>query len=94
MVIRNWTMESKTIAGVDVASDCEDSSKWNFKADGTFAIYDNCDNTQTGTWELAEDATSLTLNNVTVYKVIETSILKLVIEMQVGDVGLVRWTFN
>jgi len=94
MVIRNWNLVSKTIAGIDVASDCEDSSKWNFKADGTYAIYDDCDNTQTGTWELDEDATTLTLNNVTVYEVVENSILKLVIEMQVGDIALTRWTFN
>jgi heat shock protein HslJ len=94
MVIRNWNLESKTVAGVDVAGDCEEDSKWNFKADGTFAIYDDCDNTQTGTWELDEDATTLTLNNVTVYKVIENSIFKLIIEMQVGGIGLVRWKFN
>jgi len=94
MVIRNWTLESKTIAGLDVATDCEDLSKWNFKADGTYAIYDACDNTQTGTWKLADDAKTLTLDDLTAYQVIENSALKLVIEMQIGEIGLVRWTFK
>lgn len=94
LVIRNWTLESKTIAGLDVATDCEDLSKWNFKADGTYAIYDSCDDTQTGTWKLADDAKTLTLDNLKAYKVIENTALKLVIEMQVGDIGLVRWSFK
>ncbi|RPH34163.1 MAG: DUF5004 domain-containing protein [Bacteroidales bacterium] len=94
MVIRNWTLESKTVAGLNVATSCEDNSKWNFKSDGTYVIDDSCDNTQTGTWELADDAKTLTLDNNTIYKVIENSISKLVIELQVGEVGLVRWTFN
>lgn len=94
MIIRNWTLESKTVAGLNVATNCEDNSKWNFKSDGTYAIYDNCDNTQTGTWKLADDAKTLTLDNNTIYKVVENSITKLVIELQVGDLGLVRWTFN
>jgi hypothetical protein len=94
MVIRNWTLESKTVAGIDVATACETNSKWNFKADGTYAIYDACDKTQTGTWKLADDAKTLTLDNLTAYQVIENSALKLVIEMQVGEVGLVRWTFK
>jgi len=94
MVVRNWTLESKTIAGLDVASDCEDLSRWNFKADGTYAIYDACDNTKTGTWKLADDAKTLTLDDLTAYKVIENSALKLVIELQMGDIGLVRWSFK
>ena len=94
MIIRNWTLESKTVAGLNVATDCETNAKWNFKSDGTYAIYDNCANTQTGTWKLADDGKTLTLNNVTAYQVIENSVLKLVIEMQVGEIGLVRWTFK
>jgi hypothetical protein len=94
MVVRNWTLESKTIAGTNVATDCEINSKWNFKSDGTYAIYDACDNTQTGTWKLADDAKTLTLNDLTAYKVIENSAFKLVIEMQVGEIGLVRWSFK
>jgi hypothetical protein len=94
MIIRNWTLESKTVAGLDVTTSCENNSKWNFKSDGTYAIYDSCDNTETGTWVLAEDGKTLTLDNNTFYKVIENSITKLVIELQVGDIGLVKWTFN
>ena len=94
MIVRNWTLESKTVAGLDVATNCETDSKWNFKADGTYAIYDACEETQTGTWKLADDAKTLTLNNLTAYQVIENSALKLVIEMQVGEIGLVRWTFK
>lgn len=94
MVVRNWTLESKTVAGLDVATDCETNSKWNFKSDGTYAIYDACEKTQAGTWKLADDAKTLTLDNLTAYQVIENSALKLVIEMQVGGVGLVRWTFK
>ena len=80
--------------GVNVATDCEKNSTWNFKSDGTFVIKDNCNNTQTGTWKLAEDGKTLTVNNATAYKVIENSISKLEIEMQVGEIGLVRWSFN
>jgi len=94
MIIRNWTLASKTIAGLNVATDCEKLSKWNFKSDGTYAIYDSCDKTQTGTWKLAEDAKTLTLDNVTAYAVIESTLGKLVIEFQVGDIGLTRWSFN
>ena len=94
MIVRNWTLESKTVAGLDVATNCETNSKWNFKADGTYAIYDACEETQTGTWKLADDGKTLTLNNLTAYQVIENSALKLVIEMQVGEIGLVRWTFK
>jgi hypothetical protein len=94
MVIKNWTLESKTLAGLDIATTCENNSKWNFKADGTYAIYDDCGNTQTGTWSLAEDSKTLTLDNNTIYQVIENSITKLVIELQVGGVGLVRWNFS
>ncbi len=94
MVIKNWTLESKTVAGLNIATSCENNSKWNFKSDGTYAIYDNCDNTLTGTWKLADDAKTLTLDDNTIYQVVENSIVKLVIELQIGEVGLVRWTFN
>jgi len=94
MIIRNWTLESKTIAGLNVATDCEKLSKWNFKTDGIYAIVDACDKTQTGTWKLADDAKTLTLDNITAYKVIESSLGKLVIELQVGGIGLTRWSFN
>jgi len=94
MIIRRWTMESKTIAGLNVATDCEKLSVWNFKSDGTYATYDSCDQTQTGTWKLAADAKTLTLDGITAYAVIESTISTLVIELQVGDVGLTRWSFN
>jgi len=94
MIVRNWTLQSKTVAGLNIATDCENNSKWNFKTDGTYAIYDNCDQTLTGTWKLAEDGKTLTLNNLTAYQVIENSVLKLVIEMQVVEIGLIRWSFN
>ena len=73
---------------------CEKEAKWDFKADGSYVIKDNCNNTKAGTWKLADDGKTLTLDNITAYKVIENSIINLVIEMQVGDVGLVRWTFK
>jgi hypothetical protein len=94
MIVRNWTLESKTIVGLNVATDCEKLAKWNFKSDGTYAIYDSCDKTLTGTWKLADDAKTLTLDNVTAYQVIENNLVKLVIELQVGEIGLVRWTFK
>ena len=94
MIIRNWTLQSKTIVGLNVATDCEKLAKWNFKSDGTYAIYDSCDKTLTGTWKLADDAKTLTLDNVTAYAVIESSLTTLVIQMQVGDIGLTRWSFN
>lgn len=94
MIIKNWTLVSKTVAGLDIATSCENSSKWNFKSDGTYIITDNCDTTKTGTWKLADDAKTLTMDNNTIYKVIENSLSRLVIELQLGEVGLVRWTFN
>lgn len=94
MVIKNWNLVSKTVAGLNIATSCETNSKWNFKSDGTYAIYDDCSNTQTGTWKLAEDAKTLTLDNNTIYQVIENSISTLVMELQIGGVGLVRWSFN
>ena len=93
MIIKNWTLVSKTVGNLNIATDCEKGSKWDFKSDGTYVIKSDCD-TKTGTWTLAEDGKTLTLNGATAYKVIENSIIKLVIEMQVGDVGLVRWTFK
>ena len=93
MIIRNWTLESKAVGALNITTECEKNSKWDFKSDGTYSIKD-CDNTKTGTWKLAENGKTLTLNDITAYKVIENSIVKLVIEMQVGDVGLVRWTFK
>ena len=94
MIVRNWNLVTKTVLGVNVATDCEKDSKWNFKSDETYVIKDNCDNTQTGTWKLAEDGKTLTLDGITAYKVIENSLTKLEIEMQVGEIGLVRWSFN
>ena len=94
MVVRKWNLVSKTVLGADVATTCELSAKWDFKADNTYAIIDTCDYVKTGTWTLAEDGKTLTLDNITAYKVIENSIINLVIEMQVGDLGLVRWTFK
>ena len=94
MIVRKWTLASKTIAGLNVATDCEKLSKWNFKSDGTYAIYDSCNKTQTGTWKLAADAKTLTLDGITAYAVIESTISKLVIELQVGNIGLTRWSFN
>ena len=94
MIVRNWNLVSKTVLGVDVATDCEKNSKWNFKSDGTYVIKDNCDNTQTGTWKLADDGKTLTFNDLTAYKVVENTLLDLVIEMQVGELGLVRWAFK
>jgi len=94
MIIRRWTLASKTIVGVNVATDCEKLSVWNFKSDGTYAVYDTCDKTTTGTWELAADAKTLTLDGTTAYAVIESTISTLVIDLQVGDIGLTRWSFN
>ncbi|SDD24885.1 lipocalin-like domain-containing protein [Williamwhitmania taraxaci] len=93
MIVKNWTLDSKTIAGVDVTRDCEENAKWNFRSDDTYVITNSC-NDKTGTWSVAEDGKTLTLDGVTAYKVIESSVSKLVIELQVGDVGLTRWTFN
>lgn len=94
MIIRRWTLSSKTIVGVSVATDCEKLSVWNFKSDGTYATYDSCDKTTTGTWKLAADGKTLTLDGMTAYAVIESTISTLVIDLQVGDVGLTRWSFN
>lgn len=94
MIIKNWTLVSKTVAGLNIATSCETNSKWNFKNDGTYVIKDDCNNTKTGTWKVAEDGKTLTVDNNTIYQVIENSLSNLVIELQVGEVGLVRWTFN
>ena len=94
MIIRRWTLDAKTIAGVSVSTDCEKLSVLNFKSDGTYAIYDSCDKTQTGTWKLAADAKTLTVDGITAYAVIESTISTLVIELQVGNIGLTRWSFN
>lgn len=94
MIVKNWNLVSKTILGVSVATDCEKNSTWDFKSDETYVIKDSCGDTKTGTWKLDDDGKTLTLNDVTAYKVVENTLLDLVIEMQVGDMGLVRWTFN
>jgi len=94
MIIRQWTLQSKTIAGLNVATDCEKLAKWNFKSDGTYAIYDSCNKTQTGTWKLAIDGKTLTLDNITAYAVTESTLVKLTIQMQVGVIGLTQWSFN
>ena len=94
MIVRNWTLQSKTVLGVSVITDCEKNSTWNFKSDETYVIKDSCDDTKTGTWKLADDGKTLTFNDLTAYKVVENTLLDLVIEMQVGELGLVRWTFK
>jgi hypothetical protein len=94
MVVRNWTLESKSVLGVNIASACEQDSKWNFKSDGTYVIVDACNTSKPGIWKLASDGKTLTLDNVTAYQVIEKSPLILVIEMQVAEVGIVRWTLK
>ena len=94
LIVKNWNLVSKTVAGLNVATNCETNSKWNFKNGGTYEIIDNCNNTKTGTWKLAEDGKTLTVDNNTIYQVIENSLSKLVIELQVDGVGLVRWTLN
>jgi len=94
MVVRNWTLDTKTVADINVATDCEKNSKWNFKADGTYAITDACSVTKTGIWQLATDGKTLTLDNITAYQVLENSPVKLVIQMQIGEIGLVKWSFK
>lgn len=94
MIVRKWTLASKTIAGINVASDCEKLAKWDFKSNGTYALLDACNTTKTGTWKLAADGNSLTLDNVDSYTVITSSLSSLVIEMQVGGIGLTKWSFN
>lgn len=94
MIIKNWTLVTKTVGGINIATDCEKDSKWDFKSDGSYVIKDSCDDTKTGTWELADNGKTLKLNGITAYKVVENSIMNLVIEMQVGNIGLVRWTFK
>lgn len=94
MIVRKWTLASKTIAGLNVATDCEKLAKWDFKSNGTYAILDACNQTQTGTWKLAADAKTLTLDNVTAYSVITSTLSTLEIEMLVGGIGLTRWSFN
>jgi len=94
MIIKNWTLVSKTVAGLNIATSCETNSKWNFKNDGTYIINDICNNTKTGTWKVADDGKTLTVDNNTIYQVIDNSLSNLVIELQVGEFGLVRWTFN
>lgn len=94
MIIKNWTLVSKTSLGGDIMTACEKDSKWNFKADNTYVMTDSCDNTKTGTWRLAEDGKTLTVDDHEAYAVVENSLLSLVIEMQVNEFGLVRWTFK
>ncbi len=94
MIIRNWTLVSKTLGSVNITPDSEKNSKWDFKSDGTYVIKESSDKTKTGTWKLADDGKTLTFDGITAYKVINNTLLDLVIEMQVAEVGLVRWTFN
>ncbi len=94
MVVRNWNLVSKTVLGANVTTDCEKNSTWNFKADNTYVIKNSCDKTDTGTWSLADDGKTLKINNYGNYKVITSTVSSLVIELQVGEVGLTRWTFN
>lgn len=94
MIIRNWNLTSKTVLGVEVSTDCERTQKWNFKTDNTYVITDSCSTPTTGTWQLADDGKTLTLDEVTAYKVVNNSILNLVIERKIGDTTLTRWSFN
>ncbi|MDD2411300.1 MAG: hypothetical protein RBS19_01355 [Bacteroidales bacterium] len=94
MIVKNWHLISKTVLSINVDTDCDLNSKWDFKTDGSYVIKDSCDDIKTGTWKLAEDGKTLTLDNITAYAVVENSLLSLVIEMQVGEVGLVRWMFR
>ena len=93
MIIKKWTLVTKTVAGVNIATNCEKDSKWDFKSDGSYLIKSGCNNTKAGTWTLADDGKTLTLDGDTAYRVIENSIVNLVIEMQVAEIGLVRWKF-
>ncbi|SHF72571.1 Lipocalin-like domain-containing protein [Flavobacterium segetis] len=93
LIVKNWTLESKTVLGASVITDCEKGSTWNFKTGGKYEIKD-CQDTKTGTWRIADDGKTLTLDDVKAYKVVEKSFSNLVIELQAGDLGLVRWTFK
>ena len=94
MIVKKWTLVSKTVGALNMTSDCEKDSKWDFKSDGSYVIKDSCGDTKAGTWKLGDDGKTLTLDNITAYNVIENSIINLVIEMHVGKVDLVRWTFK
>lgn len=93
MIVKNWTLESKTVAGLDVTLDCEENAKWDFKSDDTYAITNSCSN-KTGRWTLAEDGKKLTLDGVEAYEVITSTVSTLVIELKVGGLTLTRWTFK
>ncbi len=92
MIVRNWTLESKTVAGVDVTLDCEKDAKWDFKSNNNYAITNSCAD-DTGSWSLAEDGKTLTMDDIK-YQVIESSVSRLVIEFKVGGLTLTRWTFK
>ena len=94
MIIRNWTLVSKTLGSLNITSDSEKNAKWDFKSDGTYVIKESSDKTKTGTWKLADDGKTLTFDGITAYTVINNTLLDLVIELQVAEVGLVRWTFK
>jgi len=93
-IVKVWTLQSKTVAGVTVATTCDPNSKWDFKADGTYVITDNCDSIESGAWKLSDDAKIITLDGVTAYNVVESSVGSLVIETKVVEIGLIRWSFN
>lgn len=101
MIIRNWNLTSKFVLGVEASTECERASKWNFKADNTYVItygLVGCPAIETGTWQLADNGKTLTLDGKTAYKVVSNSILNLVIEgvVTIGDAEgtLTRWEFN
>lgn len=75
MIIKNWTLVSKNLSdsGSSIMTECEKNSKWNFQVENLYVIKDNCDNTLTGTWSLAEDGKTHTLDNNTSYSVIKNS---------------------
>lgn len=70
MILRNWTLVSETILGVEqFNSGCERDNVWNFKADKSFTIDPKvtCSDTEkmkAGIWGLNEDATVITLDDV------------------------------
>jgi hypothetical protein len=99
MIIRPWNLISKKVLGVETLNEpCERDDVWNFKSDGSYTIdpKEKCGDEamKTGTWSLSADGSSLTLNGVEVFEVVEISLSKLVIQMKVAGVGLTVWTFD